>query len=278
MGRSRYSHQDLSQPHQPSQESPSLHGQDITQTPTYPEDGPHRSQTSFQQQTSLITPHTNTRNTRTRNQESTRYHANAAKSTSGKQGEASTQELRNTKTANDKGTGTNQPLWNTHNNNNTRSTGKTAASSHPFHTGIPDEFEKPSRSYNTTQFHKIAGYTSTTSGTLSCRKHIIKHCLTQVHNQLNIKSLYSRLQPTHKSSSHSPEDGQHRLTEISRHLLNLLQFFSELPHGATASFTSSSEDTMESYRNHRIKIGGDKEGILLRWIFKIQTSRSQTPC
>ena len=28
-----------------------------------------------------------------------------------------------------------------------------------------------------------------------------------------------------------------------------LQFFSELPHGATASFTSSSEDTMESYRN-----------------------------
>ena len=47
----------------------------------------------------------------------------------------------------------------------------------------------------------------------------------------------------------SPEDGQHRLTEISRHLLNLQQFFSELPHGATASFTSSSEDTMESYRN-----------------------------
>ena len=39
--------------------------------------------------------------TRTRNQESTRYHANAAKSTSGKQGEASTQELRNTKPAND---------------------------------------------------------------------------------------------------------------------------------------------------------------------------------
>ena len=31
-----------------------------------------------------------------RNQESTRYHANAAKSTSGKQGKASTQELRNT--------------------------------------------------------------------------------------------------------------------------------------------------------------------------------------
>ena len=32
------------------------------------------------------------------------------------------------------------------------------------------------------------------------------------------------------------------------------QFFSELPHGATASFTSSSEDTMESYRNHIIPI------------------------
>ena len=28
------------------------------------------------------------------------------------------------------------------------------------------------------------------------------------------------------------------------------QFFSELPYGATASFTSSSEDTIESYRNH----------------------------
>ena len=125
------------------------------------------------------------------------------------------------------GTGKNQPSWNTH-NNNTRSTGKTAASSHPFHTGIPDEFEKPSRSYNTTQFHKIAGYTSTTSGTLSCRKH--KDCFTQVHNQLNIKSLHSRLQPTHKSStlqssSHSPEDGQHRLTEISRYLLNLNSSF-----------------------------------------------------
>ena len=71
--------------------------------------------------------------------------------------------------------------------------------------------------YNTTQFHKIAGYTSTTSGTLSCRKHITKHCFTQVRNQLNIKSLHSRLQPIHKSStlqssSHSPdEDGQHRL-------------------------------------------------------------------
>ena len=110
------------------------------------------------------------------------------------------------------------------------SPGKTAASSHPFHTGIPDDFEKPSRSYNTTQFHKIAGYTSTTSGTLSCRKHIIKHCFTEVHNQLNINSLHSRLQPTHKSStlqssSHSPEDGQHRLTEISRHLLNLNSYF-----------------------------------------------------
>ena len=34
---------------------------------------------------------TKTGNTRTRNQESTRYHTNAAKSTSGKQGEASTQ-------------------------------------------------------------------------------------------------------------------------------------------------------------------------------------------
>ena len=100
-----------------------------------------------------------------------------------------------------------------------RSTGKTAASSHPFHTGIPDEFEKPSRSYNTTQFHKIAGYTSTTSDILSCRKgrnqptnqhnqdnstatrHIIKNCFTQVCNQLKIKSLHSRLQPTHKSST-----------------------------------------------------------------------------
>ena len=37
--------------------------------------------------------------------------------------------------------------------------------------------------------------------------------------------------------------------EILRQLLNLHWFFSELPHGATASFTSSSEDTMESYRN-----------------------------
>ena len=35
--------------------------------------------------------------------------------------------------------------------------------------------------------HKIAGYTSMTSGTLSCRKHIIKHCFTKVRNQLNIK-------------------------------------------------------------------------------------------
>ena len=88
--------------------------------------------------------------------------------------------------------------------------------------------EKPSRSYNTTQFHKIAGYTSTTSGTLSCRKH--NHYFTQVRNQLNIKSLHSRLQPTHKSSTlqsscHSPEDGQHRLTEISRHLLKLNSSF-----------------------------------------------------
>ena len=74
----------------------------------------------------------------------------------------------------------------------------------------------------------------------------------KIRNQLNIKSLHPRLQPTHKSSSHSPEDGQHRLTEISRHLLNLKNFstFSELPHGATASFTSSSEDTMESYCNY----------------------------
>ena len=46
------------------------------------------------------------------------------------------------------------------------------------------------------------------------------------------------------------------LTCKSRTLSNLetpsqpQQFFSELPHGATASFTSSSEDTMESYRNH----------------------------
>ena len=100
--------------------------------------------------------------------------------------------------------------------NTTRSPGKAAASSHPFHTGIPDEFEKPSRSYNTTQFHKIAGYTSTTSGTLSCRKHIIKHCF-QVRNQLKSSTL--------QSSSHSPEDGQHRLTEISRHLLNLNSYF-----------------------------------------------------
>ena len=100
---------------------------------------------------------------------------------------------------------------------------------------------KPLRSYNTTQFHKIAGYTSTTSGTLSCRRH--KHCFTQVRNQLNIKSLHSRLQPTHKSStlqssSHSPGDSQHRLTETSRPS-QPQQFFSELPHGATASFTSS---------------------------------------
>ena len=89
------------------------------------------------------------------------------------------------------------------------------------------------RSYNTTQFHKIAGYTSTTSGTLSCRKH--KHCFTQVRNQLNIKSLHPRLQPAHKSStlqssSHSPEDGQHRLTEISRHLLNLNSSFQNYHH------------------------------------------------
>ena len=120
--------------------------------------------------------------------------------------------------------GTNQQSWNTQNNNNTRSTGKTAASSHPFHTGIMYQTSSrsnrdPTTQHNTTQFHKIAGYTSTTSGTLSCRKH--KDCFTHVRNQLNIKSLHSRLQPTHKSSSHSPEDGQHRLTEISRHLLNL---------------------------------------------------------
>ena len=50
-----------------------------------------------------------------------------------------------------------------------------------------------------------SGFTTTTSGTLSCRKHIIKHCFTQVHNQLNIKSLHSRLQPIHKSSMiHTP--------------------------------------------------------------------------
>ena len=49
-----------------------------------------------------------------------------------------------------------------------------------------------------------------------------------------------------------PDRPQDRLTEISRHLLNLQQFFSELPHGATASFTPSSEDTMESCRNHII--------------------------
>ena len=140
-------------------------------------------------------------------------------------------------------------------NNNTRSTRKTAASSHPFHTGIPDEFEI---SYNTTQFHKIAGYTSTTSttsGTLSCRKHI-KHCFTQVHNQLNIKSLHSHLQPTHKSSSHSPEDGQHRLTEISRHLLNLNISFQNYhmvlpqasPHQNTTVFHLLQED--KCYNTH----------------------------
>ena len=62
-----------------------------------------------------------------------------------------------------------------------------------------------------------------------------QHQVASLTSTTNTQVIISTLQ----SSSHSPEDGQHRLTEISRHLLNLQQFFSELPHGATASFTSS---------------------------------------
>ena len=76
-----------------------------------------------------------------------------------------------------------------------------------------DEFEKPSRSYNTAQFHinDIWHCTSATNSTSSRFTHIC--------NQHTSKS------STLQSSSHSPEDGQHRLTEISRHLLNLNSSF-----------------------------------------------------
>ena len=77
---------------------------------------------------------------------------------------------------------------------------------------IPDEFKKPSRSYNTTQFHKIAGYTSTTSGILSCRKG--RHQPTQPgqlhsHKTHHQELLHPGPQPTSTSSRFTHVCNQH---------------------------------------------------------------------
>ena len=133
--------------------------------------------------------------------------------------------------------GTNQPSWNTH-NNNTRSTGKTAASSHPFHTGIPDEFEKPSRSYNTVPHNSGLHINDIWHPLLQKTHHQAllhpgpqptQHQVTSLTSATNTQVIHT---PVIQSSSHSLEDGQQTDRNIEAPS-QPQQFFSELPHGAT---------------------------------------------